>query len=60
MEINASLMAAISGTDMLKQTVGVVLLGKTKDLQASQAATLLQDFAAAQHPHLGKTLDIKI
>jgi hypothetical protein len=59
MEIN-NLMASVGSSDLLKQTIGVALLGKVKDAQASQAATLLQDFAAAQHPYLGKTLDIKI
>ncbi|MDF2959863.1 MAG: putative motility protein [Paenibacillus sp.] len=59
MEINSALSAASSG-DALKQAVGIALLSKMKDTQAVQAATLIQDFAAAQHPHLGKSLDIKI
>jgi hypothetical protein len=59
MEINRALAAAASG-DMLKQTVGVAMLSKAKDMQTAQAATLLQDFAAAQHPNLGKSLDIKV
>nr|WP_275587142.1 YjfB family protein [Paenibacillus elgii] len=44
----------------MKQAVGIALLSQMKDSQASQAATLLQDFAAAQHPNLGKNLDIRI
>jgi hypothetical protein len=59
MEIN-SVIAAVSSGDMLKQTIGVALLGKVQDAQAVQMATLLQDFASAQHPYLGKSLDIKI
>ncbi|TDF96239.1 YjfB family protein [Paenibacillus piri] len=59
MEINNALSAASSG-DALKQAVGIALLSKVKDTQTAQAVTLLQDFAAAQHPYLGKTLDIKI
>ncbi|MEK3725821.1 YjfB family protein [Paenibacillus sp. FSL H8-0034] len=59
MEINSALAAASTG-DALKQAVGITLLGKVQDTQAAQAAVMLQDFAAAQHPNLGKTLDIRI
>jgi hypothetical protein len=58
-EINSAL-AAVSSADGLKQAVGLALLSKVQDTQAAQTAVLLQDFAAAQHPNLGKTLDIKI
>ncbi|MEK3911498.1 putative motility protein [Paenibacillus sp. FSL H7-0331] len=59
MEISSAL-AAVSTGDALKQAVGITLLGKVQDTQAAQAAVMLQDFAAAQHPNLGKTLDIRI
>ncbi|NOU92993.1 putative motility protein [Paenibacillus sp. LMG 31456] len=59
MEINSALSAASSG-DALQQAVGITLLNKVQDTQAAQAAVMLQDFAAAQHPFLGKSLDIKI
>ncbi|MFB6366267.1 putative motility protein [Paenibacillus elgii] len=59
MQINATL-NAISGGNLLKQAVGIALLSQMKDSQVAQAATLLQDFAAAQHPNLGKNLDIRI
>ncbi|MCR8632485.1 YjfB family protein [Paenibacillus radicis (ex Xue et al. 2023)] len=59
MEINSTL-AAVSSGDALQQAVGITLLNKVQDTQAAQAAVMLQDFAAAQHPHLGKSLDIKI
>lgn len=58
MQVNAALNAA-AGRDALKQAVGIALLGKLKDMQTAQTATLLQDFAAAQHPYLGKSLDIR-
>lgn len=57
--VNAALQAA-NGTDLLKQAVGITLLNTVKDTQAAQAATMLRDFAAAQHPHLGKSLDIRV
>ncbi|GLI09370.1 hypothetical protein YDYSG_54020 [Paenibacillus tyrfis] len=59
MQINATL-NAVSGGNALKQAVGIALLSQMKDSQTAQAATLLQDFAAAQHPNLGKNLDIRI
>lgn len=59
MEVNAALSAVNSG-DLLKQTIGIALLNKVQDIQTAQAATLIQDFAAAQHPHLGKRLDIRV
>lgn len=59
MEISSAL-AAVSTGDALKQAVGITLLSKVQDTQAAQAAVMLQDFAAAQHPNLGKTLDIRI
>ncbi|MCP3774553.1 Putative motility protein [Paenibacillus tianmuensis] len=59
MQINAAL-NAISGGNPLKQAVGIALLSQMKDSQAAQAATMLQDFAAAQHPNLGKNLDIRV
>jgi hypothetical protein len=59
LNINGALNAASSG-DALKQAIGITLLNRVKDTQAAQAATLLQDFAAAQHPYLGKQLDIKV
>jgi hypothetical protein len=61
MGINNALSAASSG-DALQQAVGITLLNKMKDAQTVQAATLLQDFAAAQvpHPYLGQSLDIKL
>ncbi|MEC0213228.1 putative motility protein [Paenibacillus ehimensis] len=59
MQINAAL-NAISGGNALKQAVGIALLSQMKDAQASQAAMMLQDFAAAQHPNLGKNLDIRV
>jgi hypothetical protein len=59
MSIQGALQAASSG-NALKQAVGIAMLSKMKDTQAAQAATMLQDFAAAQHPYLGKQLDIKV
>ncbi|WP_240414740.1 putative motility protein [Paenibacillus periandrae] len=59
MDISSAL-AAVSTGDALRQAVGITLLGKVQDTQAAQAAVMLQDFAAAQHPNLGKTLDIRI
>ncbi|SFM13374.1 Putative motility protein [Paenibacillus sp. 1_12] len=59
MEMNSAL-AAVSSGDALKQAVGIALLSKVQDTQAAQTAVLLQDFTAAQHPNLGKTLDIRI
>ncbi|MCU6797638.1 YjfB family protein [Paenibacillus sp. WQ 127069] len=59
MDISSAL-AAVSTGDALKQAVGITLLSKVQDTQAAQAAVMLQDFAAAQHPNLGKTLDIRI
>lgn len=59
MDISSAL-AAVSTGDALKQAVGITLLSKVQDTQAAQTAVMLQDFAAAQHPNLGKTLDIRI
>ncbi|CAG7646964.1 putative motility protein [Paenibacillus allorhizosphaerae] len=57
--VNAAL-SAVNGGDLLKQAIGITLLDTMKDVQTAQAATLLRDFAAAQHPYLGKSLDIRI
>ncbi|MCZ8512578.1 YjfB family protein [Paenibacillus filicis] len=60
MEIS-QVMNAVNGGDSLKQAVGIALLSKIKDSQASMAAVMLSDFAAAQapHPYLGKSLDLR-
>ncbi|WP_179136248.1 YjfB family protein [Paenibacillus sp. 32352] len=44
----------------LKQTVGIAVLKKSADMQTEQVNTLLQGFAAAQHPYLGQSLDLKV
>lgn len=66
MNINSMLTAVNSG-DALKQAVGIQLLSKTTDMQASLATTLIQDFAKNQAqvtapaaPHLGANLDIRV
>lgn len=58
MQVNSALNAAASG-DALKQAIGIAMLNKIKDTETAQAVTMLQDFAAAQHPYLGKNLDIR-
>ncbi|WP_281890038.1 YjfB family protein [Paenibacillus sp. YYML68] len=55
-----STLNAISGQDTLKQLVGISILNKVKETQATQAATILQDFAAAQPAHLGRNLDVRV
>ncbi|WP_461479621.1 putative motility protein [Paenibacillus sp. PvR148] len=59
MQLNGALNAISSG-DALKQAVGITLLSKMKDTQTEQMAVMLQDFAAAQHSYLGKSLDIRV
>lgn len=59
MQLNGALNAISSG-DALKQAVGITLLSKMKDTQTEQMAVMLQEFAAAQHPYLGKSLDIRV
>ncbi|NRF92659.1 YjfB family protein [Paenibacillus frigoriresistens] len=67
MNISNSIMTAISGGDALKQAVGIELLSKASDMQASSSSTLVQDFTKSQQlvtasatPHLGGNLDIRI
>ncbi len=53
-------------TAILKRDVSYAMYGKVKDFAKESSAQMLADFAAAQppqaapHPHLGKSLDIKI
>lgn len=59
MQINGALNAINNGS-ALKQAINITLLSKMKDAQTEQMAVMLQDFAAAQHPNLGKSLDIRV
>jgi len=54
------MMSAINSGNALKQAVGIAVMKKAQDSQAAAAATLMQDFVQAQHPNLGKQLDVKI
>ncbi|OXM88387.1 YjfB family protein [Paenibacillus rigui] len=60
MDSVSSLLSAAGGSVGLQQAVNVSLLKKTMDGQESQVNALLQGFAEASHPYLGKSLDIKI
>lgn len=59
MEVN-SLLSAINSGDALKQAVGIAVLKKAQNVQTAAAVSLIQGLTQAQHPNLGKNLDVKI
>lgn len=44
----------------LKQSVDIAVLKQATDAQTEQVNALLQGFAAAQHPYLGQSIDLKV
>lgn len=57
---------AVNSSSVIQQYVGIKMLNKVKDLQMSQSATMLADFAAAQPKArptpsaVGMNLDVRV
>jgi hypothetical protein len=65
--VEAAALRAVGSSSAIQQYVGIQMLSKVKDLQASQMGNLLSDFSAAQSKipipaslQVGANLDVSV